>query len=1037
MKIRNILPTVFFAIPFLGLAFFFACTATEPGKSYYSVIGDSSWLKLDSLIIIRRESSLDAGDTVFHGKLYSLETLKRLQTKNFYDTPTHFEILGFSDSGMVLYGSGTIDGNSKIISRDSSNFDNLSALQELQMEADSATAILNDTISLSIRTIPASKLNDFACALPDASPFELLHIPSSKAMVGVRCNRVGQSWLHCHSLRDSSKRDSALLTADYAPLIGIKVRPNPVRLKEGGYQDSLFAEPIPANANPKFSFLSDDIEKVTVNSFGVLRSRNSGKTEIRILGTNFVVDSVPVEVMANQKPIIMSVSKPNSIKMRDTLKLNLQALDRDGVIAKVFWKSLNALDSGIFNSDQIQTSKSFVYNDPGKYEVILQVIDNDGVSESDTVRIAVLRGPPKVDLGKQLDVFTREKINLHADVSDSLGKIQKIEWKIGKSDFQLGSADTQFVAPSQSGLLVCYARVTDDDGNQDTDSILVQILNDTKALLDSLSVSPGHFDTPFKPRNLNYVDTVDAGTDTVHFRWSASPYVSRVEFNGHRVSRASDTAVALDRSGYQLIQIDVWAEDSTVRVRYAVAIFRRPSDDATLKSLEIEYGDDLIQGILNPIFSTNKFEYSIAVPDTISEIRIKPITKLPSSSIKFEGIKLSDSAMLFHCDPGATRITLTVTAENGGQITYRIKVYRNSWVKSSSYTPPFYLVTGFEFFYWNDIPVLFGSSENYEDLAIQYLSGTWAPLGRSYPREASNFMNAHLTNNGMIQTTCRFSRRAETPLLAHLRLNSSLGNWTIKRFDLPIDTSLYLTANKFYTAPIGDSIVGCLNYRLGSSHHEYISCYASSPTDSIKVVDLGLDTTCNNSVIGMATSKSFSYVAVSSSHVGETPKFQVLQFNGDVWSRVGSDPVAMPCEWVFAVFGVVRDTLFFSYLDSADQNKIKIFYSGVHEKKWHKMASDIPRSTNKEFGLKVSVSGDKAFLTFSRQIDKFSTGDLNVYQLKFPELVKVGEPGNWGSLAGYTSYALQYDSKNRLHMALKVGSQGQLLRYYDPQAEGE
>jgi CSLREA domain-containing protein len=109
----------------------------------------------------------------------------------------------------------------------------------------------------------------------------------------------------------------------------------------------------------------------------------------------------------------------------------------------------------------------------------LTIIDNDGLSDSDTVTVTV-NAPPVANAGVDQTVNTGDMVNLNGSgSSDADGSIQSYIWTQESGDAvtlnAANSANPDFVAPATGGTLSFQLTVTDNNGAVSNDIVTVTV----------------------------------------------------------------------------------------------------------------------------------------------------------------------------------------------------------------------------------------------------------------------------------------------------------------------------------------------------------------------------------------------------------------------------------------------------------------------------------------------------------------------------------------------------------------------------------
>ena len=150
--------------------------------------------------------------------------------------------------------------------------------------------------------------------------------------------------------------------------------------------------------------------------------------------------------------------------------------DSDGNIVSYVWS-----EGGSQIASGVTPTVSFAVD---THTVTLEVTDNDGASDSDTVLITVLEEGSKVgptaDAGEDQTVVDSdnsgaEEVTLDgSDSSDSDGTVASYMWSEGGSQIASGVTPTVSFAVGMHNVML---EVTDNDGTSDSDMVLINVSN--------------------------------------------------------------------------------------------------------------------------------------------------------------------------------------------------------------------------------------------------------------------------------------------------------------------------------------------------------------------------------------------------------------------------------------------------------------------------------------------------------------------------------------------------------------------------------
>jgi hypothetical protein len=170
---------------------------------------------------------------------------------------------------------------------------------------------------------------------------------------------------------------------------------------------------------------------------------------------------------------VPNAGKDTTVSVNDTIRLHGSAMQKFGTIVEWAWDVGN---TGTF----IATGKGDSTVIAPKIEnrnfyCILRVTDDDGNVAKDTVKIAVVQDAPVANAGRDTTVHMGTYVTLQGKATQQFGSIAKWEWNIDGVGFkETSSSDTTIPAPGTSEKpMPCILRVTDDDGNTGTDTVVL------------------------------------------------------------------------------------------------------------------------------------------------------------------------------------------------------------------------------------------------------------------------------------------------------------------------------------------------------------------------------------------------------------------------------------------------------------------------------------------------------------------------------------------------------------------------------------
>ena len=203
-------------------------------------------------------------------------------------------------------------------------------------------------------------------------------------------------------------------------------------------------------------------------------------------------DTVSIFVLI---PPVADAGADQSVKEGVTVNLDGSgSSDSDGTIATYAWTQIGTPSVTLTGADTATpsfTAPTVAANTTLTFQ--LEVTDNDGQSDTDTVQITVANKiAPVADAGADQTVNEGVTVNLDGSgSSDADGSIAAYAWtQTAGTPVTLTGADTatpSFSAPAVTAdtTLTFQLTVTDDDGQPDTDTVQVTIVNNIAPVADA------------------------------------------------------------------------------------------------------------------------------------------------------------------------------------------------------------------------------------------------------------------------------------------------------------------------------------------------------------------------------------------------------------------------------------------------------------------------------------------------------------------------------------------------------------------------
>lgn len=193
-------------------------------------------------------------------------------------------------------------------------------------------------------------------------------------------------------------------------------------------------------------------------------------------------DEVIVNVTAtNVLPVVNAGTDKIITLPTNSINLSGSANDSDGTIATYLWTRISGPTATLVNA----STNTLTVNNmlQGTYIFRLTAVDNDGGSTFDEVKVVVqpadTNTPPTANAGNNITItLPTNSTNISGVGTDSDGSIVSYNWaKVSGPSVTIINANNATVTLSGllEGTYTFRLRVTDDDGAQDTDDVIVTV----------------------------------------------------------------------------------------------------------------------------------------------------------------------------------------------------------------------------------------------------------------------------------------------------------------------------------------------------------------------------------------------------------------------------------------------------------------------------------------------------------------------------------------------------------------------------------
>lgn len=239
------------------------------------------------------------------------------------------------------------------------------------------------------------------------------------------------------------------------------------------------------------SFTSTPLESITKNISILLPGieSNAYKCIVKAFDDDkeTALDTIYFRIILD-KPKVTLHTKQASVKINAVVPFKATAYDSLGTIEHYYMSCNTNINSLTWEELSVPDTMITMPSVASTWFCVIRVVDNDGLSATDTAEYTVILDPPTVTASEDtLTTTIKDEVLLDAMAYDAMGYIALYEWSCGPA----GTAGNNFgwsspttprytaVMPSSArNNYLCVIRVTDDDGQRAMDTTHITVLLD-------------------------------------------------------------------------------------------------------------------------------------------------------------------------------------------------------------------------------------------------------------------------------------------------------------------------------------------------------------------------------------------------------------------------------------------------------------------------------------------------------------------------------------------------------------------------------
>jgi hypothetical protein len=651
-------------------------------EDYFSLKGDSAWLDFDSLSVVRVDSEGEVQDTLFHGPLTSLGSLKELPAGGYDGGGACFVIRGFEGAEAVFEQSRCVEqGGGPVVVDTLRDPDALPV--SLTARPDSLELSLGDEpaeVRAEVKPAYAGQGVDWTVADTGIVSLETV---TGGSVVRVRPRKAGSTVLIARSRKDASLAAEVQVRVRPPRIESVELDRDSLILYVNGGTDTLSAVVEPMLADPALVWSSGDTAVAMVDSSGRITPGVEGRTVVRVRSAvSSASDSAMVIVRLDVPRLLISTEGEAAI--HSTLIFSARVLQEHGGVVLYAWDldgdgswddSLSGPSDGgaSWSGDSVDLpAVSRKYDREGEHTARFLVRDTEGNEAETEVVFSIANLAPEIlTLNSDTVISIKDSVPMAGRARDRDGRLARLAWDYdgdGENDDSksVEEAEAEFRAGrryDEAGTYRAAFRAVDDAGREAVQSFAVRVELDPP-------VADAGRDTTVGAGSALQVSA--KGTDGFG---SIAKRELKVGNGGYVALSRQDTSIRVpSETGTFHLVVRVTDDDGLSDEDTAVVTVVHRSN-AALASLT------LTAGSLQPAFDPEVLHYSSSVGHEDSMVAVVPGSSDAAARISVNGQIVasgSASASVRLGVEGNDRVfRIVVTAQDGRtQMEYDVSIYR-------------------------------------------------------------------------------------------------------------------------------------------------------------------------------------------------------------------------------------------------------------------------------------------------------------------------------------------------------------------------
>ncbi|MEO7427645.1 MAG: cadherin-like beta sandwich domain-containing protein [Fibrobacteria bacterium] len=481
---------VFAAVLIFALTLFWACNDSSSGENHFNVIGDTTWIECDNVMVELVDKDGKTVDTLFNGVLHSLSQLKNLSAAKYDGTKAALVITGTKGDGVCFEEKRSFEGNGESLVIDTVRNGN-APVQSVTTDPESLSIALGSEAAAVKASVKPAYADQAVTWSISGDGVVALGIPTGGDGTEIRIipTKAGITTVTVKSAKDPGKTAHIRVNVTGPAWETIGLDQDSLILYTGGAGERLHAAISPLAAGQQVEWKSLDPSVAIVDSTGMVTPVGVG--DIFVVAKSAASgNQASARVVVIRDAPVLTVASKTGAPVNTSITFSPKSEQKYGIIAMYKWDvdgdgawDDSIADPGVELSLDLPP-RTASYSQEGAYTASFLVRDGEGNEVVEAVSLSIGNQAPEI-LAIRADtiISIRDSISMDASLRDVDGKVAWCGWDYdgdGYFDDSLAFLDSAVEAAfghrfPDAGFYRPVFKAKDESGKTRLDTVKVKV----------------------------------------------------------------------------------------------------------------------------------------------------------------------------------------------------------------------------------------------------------------------------------------------------------------------------------------------------------------------------------------------------------------------------------------------------------------------------------------------------------------------------------------------------------------------------------